>query len=172
MTVGRVLFVDRAQRDLRLRSRGRFYQTGRHSRTGLARSRSSTDEVVGGYRQPRRDDEFALLNDVFHFHPLSVEDARSALQFPKVEQYPTTCTWFSMGSTVRPRRRAGLRRETLTSSSDVTSWSRCTMGRRAASSGCGRLQSVRAAAQRRPGVAVASHRRLDGRQLSADDRGA
>jgi magnesium transporter len=34
------------------------------------------------------DDEFALLNDVFHFHPLSIEDARSALQFPKVEQYP------------------------------------------------------------------------------------
>jgi magnesium transporter len=34
------------------------------------------------------DDEFALLIDVFHFHPLSIEDARSALQFPKVEQYP------------------------------------------------------------------------------------
>ena len=35
------------------------------------------------------DAEFALLNDVFHFHPLSIEDARSALQFPKVEQYPS-----------------------------------------------------------------------------------
>jgi magnesium transporter len=34
------------------------------------------------------DPEFALLNDVFHFHPLSVEDARSALQFPKAEAYP------------------------------------------------------------------------------------
>lgn len=34
------------------------------------------------------DAELAQLNDVFHFHPLSVEDARSALQFPKVEQYP------------------------------------------------------------------------------------
>jgi magnesium transporter len=34
------------------------------------------------------DDEFLLLSDVFHFHPLSTEDARSALQFPKVEQYP------------------------------------------------------------------------------------
>jgi magnesium transporter len=33
-------------------------------------------------------DEFAVLTDVFHFHPLSVEDARSSLQFPKVEQYP------------------------------------------------------------------------------------
>jgi magnesium transporter len=34
------------------------------------------------------DDEFAVLTDVFHFHPLSVEDARSSLQFPKVEHYP------------------------------------------------------------------------------------
>jgi magnesium transporter len=29
-----------------------------------------------------------LLSDVFHFHPLSVEDALSALQFPKIESYP------------------------------------------------------------------------------------
>jgi magnesium transporter len=34
------------------------------------------------------DAELAQLNDVFHFHPLSIDDARSALQFPKVEQYP------------------------------------------------------------------------------------
>jgi magnesium transporter len=34
------------------------------------------------------DSDFALLNDVFHFHALSIEDARSALQYPKVEQYP------------------------------------------------------------------------------------
>jgi magnesium transporter len=34
------------------------------------------------------DSDFALLTDVFHFHPLSIEDARSSLQFPKVEQYP------------------------------------------------------------------------------------
>ena len=34
------------------------------------------------------DSDFALLNDIFHFHPLSIEDARSALQYPKVEQYP------------------------------------------------------------------------------------
>jgi magnesium transporter len=32
--------------------------------------------------------ELAQLGDVFHFHPLSIEDARSAMQFPKVEQYP------------------------------------------------------------------------------------
>jgi magnesium transporter len=34
------------------------------------------------------DDEFRLLSDVFRFHPLSIDDARSALQFPKVEPYP------------------------------------------------------------------------------------
>jgi magnesium transporter len=34
------------------------------------------------------DDEFTLLVNVFHFHPLSIDDARSALQYPKVEQYP------------------------------------------------------------------------------------
>ena len=35
------------------------------------------------------EDEFTVLTGVFHFHRLSVDDARSALQFPKVEQYPT-----------------------------------------------------------------------------------
>jgi magnesium transporter len=34
------------------------------------------------------DPEFLLLDQVFHFHPLSLDDARSALQFPKVEAYP------------------------------------------------------------------------------------
>lgn len=34
------------------------------------------------------DDEFRLLSELFGFHPLSVEDARSALQYPKVEPYP------------------------------------------------------------------------------------
>ena len=34
------------------------------------------------------EEELRILADVFHFHPLSVDDARSALQFPKVEQYP------------------------------------------------------------------------------------
>ena len=34
------------------------------------------------------DDEARILTDVFAFHPLSVEDARSALQYPKVEPYP------------------------------------------------------------------------------------
>ena len=34
------------------------------------------------------EEETAILSDVFKFHPLSVEDAKSALQFPKVEAYP------------------------------------------------------------------------------------
>ena len=34
------------------------------------------------------EDELRILSDVFHLHPLSVEDARSAIQFPKVETYP------------------------------------------------------------------------------------
>jgi magnesium transporter len=33
--------------------------------------------------------ERRLLGDVFGFHPLSVEDAVSALQFPKIETYPS-----------------------------------------------------------------------------------
>src|SRR5262245_52074988 len=35
-----------------------------------------------------RDDDFRVLSEVFGFHPLSVDDARSALQFPKIEPYP------------------------------------------------------------------------------------
>ena len=34
------------------------------------------------------DAEFRLLGDLFAFHPIAVEDAHSALQFPKVEPYP------------------------------------------------------------------------------------
>jgi magnesium transporter len=33
-------------------------------------------------------DEGRVLSDIFHFHPLSVEDALSVIQFPKVEAYP------------------------------------------------------------------------------------
>jgi magnesium transporter len=50
-------------------------------------SPSSTAKFWADLSAPS-DTELALLNDVFHFHPLSIEDARSALQFPKVEQYP------------------------------------------------------------------------------------
>jgi magnesium transporter len=34
------------------------------------------------------EDDLRMLSDVFRFHPLSVDDARSALQYPKVEPYP------------------------------------------------------------------------------------
>jgi magnesium transporter len=34
------------------------------------------------------DQEARILSDLFQFHALSVEDARSALEFPKVEPYP------------------------------------------------------------------------------------
>ena len=34
------------------------------------------------------EEDFRVLSDLFKVHPLSVEDARSALQFPKVETYP------------------------------------------------------------------------------------
>src|SRR5262245_43541989 len=33
------------------------------------------------------EDERRVLSDVFHFHPLAVEDATSALQYPKIEPY-------------------------------------------------------------------------------------
>jgi len=33
-------------------------------------------------------EEGRVLSEVFHFHPLSVEDALSALQYPKIEPYP------------------------------------------------------------------------------------
>lgn len=36
--------------------------------------------------EPSRE-ELALLSDVFQFHPIAIEDAESALQFPKVEPY-------------------------------------------------------------------------------------
>ena len=34
------------------------------------------------------DAELSILSDTFKFHPLAVEDARSTLQFPKIEPYP------------------------------------------------------------------------------------
>ncbi len=34
------------------------------------------------------DEEAALMRDVFHFHPLAIEDTRNQHQRPKVEEYP------------------------------------------------------------------------------------
>ncbi|MGH9203624.1 MAG: magnesium transporter CorA family protein, partial [Vicinamibacterales bacterium] len=48
---------------------------------------SSTTNVWVDLAAPTPD-ELRILTDDFHFHPLSVEDARSAMQFPKVETYP------------------------------------------------------------------------------------
>jgi magnesium transporter len=36
---------------------------------------------------PPTADEMRLLSDVFHFHPLAIEDAQSTLQYPKIETY-------------------------------------------------------------------------------------
>jgi hypothetical protein len=33
------------------------------------------------------EDEGKILTDTFHFHPLAVEDALSAVQYPKIEAY-------------------------------------------------------------------------------------
>ena len=48
---------------------------------------SATVTVWVDLAQPT-DGELSLLVDPFRFHPLSVDDARSAVQFPKIEQYP------------------------------------------------------------------------------------
>ena len=35
------------------------------------------------------EEDLQILTDVFHLHPLSIEDARSSIQFPKAEPYQT-----------------------------------------------------------------------------------
>ena len=47
-------------------------------------------------------DELALLADPFNFHPLAIEDARSALQFPKVEPYQGFLYLVLHGITLKP----------------------------------------------------------------------
>ncbi len=48
----------------------------------------SSDVTLWVDMQAPTDEDRRLLLDVFRFHPLSVEDAVSALQFPKTEAYP------------------------------------------------------------------------------------
>jgi magnesium transporter len=48
---------------------------------------SSTTKIWVDLAAPS-DDELLVLTTVFRFHPLSVENARSALEYPRVEQYP------------------------------------------------------------------------------------
>jgi magnesium transporter len=47
----------------------------------------SSDVTLWVDLQAPGEEERRLLNEVFRFHPLSVDDAVSALQFPKVEAY-------------------------------------------------------------------------------------
>jgi magnesium transporter len=48
----------------------------------------SSDVTLWVDMQAPGEEERRLLCDVFRFHPLSVDDAVSALQFPKIEAYP------------------------------------------------------------------------------------
>ncbi len=50
------------------------------------------------------DEERRLLLEVFRFHPLSVEDAVSALQFPKIESYPGYLYLVLHGIDAKPQR--------------------------------------------------------------------
>ena len=68
------------------------------------------------------DAELAQLNDVFHFHPLSIEDARSALQYPKVEQYPGYLYAILHGIDVTKAASRPGARATWTSSSAIRCW--------------------------------------------------
>lgn len=36
------------------------------------------------------DEDIQIMRDVFHFHPLAIEDTRNARQRPKIEEYPDT----------------------------------------------------------------------------------
>ena len=58
----------------------------RAGRAGVARSVVRRRRVWVDLAAPTPE-EGRILADVFHFHPLSVEDALSALQFPKIEPY-------------------------------------------------------------------------------------
>ena len=62
-------------------------QSRRAGRAGVARPGLRRDGVGGPGGADRRRSA-GSSSDVFRFHPLSVEDAVSALQFPKVEPYP------------------------------------------------------------------------------------
>ena len=48
----------------------------------------TTDVTLWADLAAPTEQEFRILSDTFSLHPLSVEDAQSALQFPKIETYP------------------------------------------------------------------------------------
>ena len=62
--------------------------TSRADRVEPAWLDSSSDVTLWVDMPAPGEEERRLLLDVFRFHPLSVEDASSALQFPKIEAYP------------------------------------------------------------------------------------
>ncbi len=65
--------------------------------------------------------ERRLLGEMFGFHPLSVDDAVSALQFPKIETYPGYLYVVLHGIDAN-RSTPSLRPATSTSFSAATIW--------------------------------------------------
>jgi magnesium transporter len=62
-------------------------QTTHGDRVEAAWLDPSSDVVLWVDLAAPTQDELRILGDVFHFHPLAIEDATSALQYPKTEPY-------------------------------------------------------------------------------------
>jgi magnesium transporter len=62
-------------------------QTTRGDRVEAAWLDPSSDVTLWVDLAAPTDNELRVLGDVFHFHPLAVDDATSALQYPKIEPY-------------------------------------------------------------------------------------
>jgi magnesium transporter len=62
-------------------------QTTHGDRVDAAWLDPSSDVTLWADLAAPTQDELRVLGDVFHFHPLAVEDAASALQYPKIEPY-------------------------------------------------------------------------------------
>jgi len=62
-------------------------QTTHGDRVDAAWLDPSSDVTLWADLTAPTQDELRVLGDVFHFHPLAVEDAASALQYPKIEPY-------------------------------------------------------------------------------------
>lgn len=57
------------------------------ARKAINRSLAGGIPVWVDFESPT-DQEVSLLTDVFHFHPLAIEDCLSGLQRPKIDEYP------------------------------------------------------------------------------------
>jgi magnesium transporter len=62
-------------------------QTTHGDRVDAAWLNPSSDVTLWVDLAAPTQDELRVLSDVFHFHPLAVDDAASALQYPKIEPY-------------------------------------------------------------------------------------